>query len=232
MRAHRFCFRNIALAVAFTIAPASAALAQSLPDDIPEHFYRAELVILERLVDPANIDEQMQDRHVQPTVDSGKILWMDEENANRVTDLELVDTDELHLKNAINRLERSGSYRVLASAGWYEAFPPDHTTGAMSVALGDWLEGAGQREIEGHISIERRRYLHVGVHLNHWLDTEATLEDAWQGQSVVPVVLGPQRSDLLTWIRETRRMRSGEIHFIDSPTIGVLVYFEPIEEEE
>jgi len=263
LRAHRFCFRNIALAVAFAIAPASAALAQSIPDDIPEDFYRAELVILERLVDPVDVEERMAGKEVEPPVSSTTDLWVDGEDGSRSTDLQLVDTEELHLNQAIQRLERSGNYRVLASAGWYRSFPPDYDTGPMRVAIGDWLESAGQREIEGHISIERQRYLHVEINLNHWQVDEAALaearaatqadttmptetqtrEDNTRGsdsnqveQSTdsarAPVSMETVAPELLTWIRETRRMRSGAIHFIDSPTIGVLVYFEPIEEEE
>jgi hypothetical protein len=127
----------------------------------------------------------------------------------------------------------------------------------MRVALGDWLTAAGHREIEGTIGIERRRYLHVDVDLNHWQVTEEALAEARRqaeteaaramaandtsgdqaanapettSQTASPA--RPLRADpqLVTWIREVRRMRSGEIHFIDSPTIGVLVYFEPIEE--
>lgn len=38
--------------------------------------------------------------------------------------------------------------------------------------------------------------------------------------------------ELLTWIRETRRMRSEEIHYLDSPTIGVLIFFRKIAPQE
>lgn len=266
MRANRFCFRKAVagatLATALTALPAGAALAQALPEDIPEHFYRAELVILERLVAPADVEERMTGKQVEPPVSSTTHLWVDGENGFRSTDLDLVNTGELHLNQAIQRLERSGNYRVLASAGWYRSYPPEYDSGPMRVAIGEWLEAAGQREIEGHISIERQRYLHVGVNLNHWQVDEAALEEARaaaraeatletqapaneSGQnrdesqaqqqtaesSSAPVTLEPVEPELLTWIRETRRMRSGEIHFIDSPTIGVLVYFEPIEQE-
>ena len=266
MQAPTFSFRNIltgaALSLVCTLAPATWAQAQALPDDIPEHFYRAELVILERLVEPASIEEKMANRDVAPTVDAGQILWMDNESGNRTTDLDLIDTENLHLSSAVNRLKRSGNYRVLATAGWYEAFPPDHDTGPMKVALGQWLDGAQRREIEGYIRIDRQRYLHVGVHLNHWQDDEAALEEAQAStptepanasgsdnkpqddtqdrtnqvaqaaaSALAPAALPPVKPELLTWIRETRRMRSGEIHFIDSPTVGVLVYFEPIKQE-
>ena len=43
------------------------------------------------------------------------------------------------------------------------------------------------------------------------------------------VAAEPAPLELITWIRETRRMRSEEIHFIDSPTVGVLVFFRKIE---
>ncbi|MEO9588720.1 MAG: CsiV family protein, partial [Marinobacter sp.] len=51
------------------------------------------------------------------------------------------------------------------------------------------------------------------------------------GTDQAPVSSASQpKAELITWIRETRRMRSEEVHFLDSPTIGVLVFFKKIEE--
>ena len=270
MRTRKFRLRHTALALAFATFATGSALAQAqpggaLPEEIPEHYYRAELVILERVIDPALVEEKMAGKQVEPPVSSETNLWVEGKNDTRSTDLELVDTSELHLNQAVQRLERSGNYQVLAAAGWYQGFPPDYDSGPMRVAMGEWLEAADQREVDGYISIERRRYLHVGVHLNHWQVTEEALQEAQaetnaadteplqdtatgtpagQSQSTeenqtqpnpttVPADSAiPVNPELVTWIRETRRMRSGEIHFIDSPTIGVLVYFEPIEQTE
>ena len=122
---------------------------------------------------------------------------------------------------------------------------------------------ARTREVEGHITIDRQRYLHVNVHLNHWQLAEETSEppveaatelseetppapdasgasdsapmSAATGETAgqqLPVLAEPAPLELLTWIRETRRMRSEEIHFLDSPTIGVLVFFKKIEATE
>ncbi|MBW4933653.1 CsiV family protein [Marinobacter sp. F4206] len=226
---------------------------------IPENYYRAELVILERIVQPTAVNEQMADRAVEPASDTEEILRSVARDGSAETTLELVPNGELHLHSAAQRLERSGRYRVLVEAGWYEAFPPDYEGQPLRVAVGDWLEGAGTREIEGTVTIDRQRYLHVGVQLNHWQlaenempepaampqgegdqpDTEtgvapetgsdvasmATVADVQTAVLAAPV-------ELLTWIRETRRMRSEEIHFLDSPTIGVLVFFKKIEASE
>ncbi len=229
---------------------------------IPDNYYRAELVILERIIEPEAINEQMANRKVEPTLESGEILKTVDRGGVTETTLDLAPRSELHLNGAVQRLERSGRYRVLVAAGWYEAFPPGYEGAPLRVAVGDWLSSGDTREIEGNITIDRKRYLHVDVHLNHWQQAESAMAaavPAEQGQSEAatagqdsagnpvaeaneftpqPTGLEAQQApaaaplELLTWIRENRRMRSEEVHFLDSPTIGVLVFFKKIEASE
>jgi len=249
-----------------------------------EDYYRAEFVILERKVDPANVNEKMASRIPEPSnLDIEEILRAVDRNGTAETTRKLVPQSELHLNTAANRLENSGRFRILLATGWYQSFPPDFDGEPLRVAIGDWLADAGHREVEGHITIDRQRYLHVDVHLNHWQPlprlqttlgqdsddaTDATagtdnpLKDDAAGQetpdsdqrapgndeaedSLTSMATGGDiagvdpaevsgaewpRAELVTWIRETRRMRSEEVHFLDSPTIGVLVFFKKIEE--
>ncbi|MEC7815970.1 MAG: CsiV family protein [Pseudomonadota bacterium] len=259
---------HLALTAALSLSIALPAAAQS-SGSIPDDYYRAEIVILERLVDPANIAEQMAGKTTEPLEPAQQRMWVEDPHGNRISDLQLAPTRDLHLSSAIGRLERSGKYRVLASAGWYEAFPPDYQGEPLQVETGEWLAEARQHSVEGRITIDRQRFLHVNVQLNHWQIDEVAMPvmanpaggqaTATQGEaegaagaeeqtadSVEPgqatsasaasgavMALQPQAAplELVTWIRETRRMRSEEIHFIDSPTIGVLVFFKKIEEE-
>lgn len=224
------------LLTALLAATSMASHAQQTPDD----YYRAEFVILERIIDPDSVNERMVNKQVEPPVRTGKSLYRIDQDGSASSSLRLANRNQLYLGNAANRLENSGHYRVLMAKGWYEAFPPNYKGKPLRIEIGDWLKQAGQREIEGNITIDRQRYLHVNVHLNHWqesqivapaiaknksTDTQSTdlAADGKPGlQSEVPL-------ELLTWIRETRRMRSEEIHFLDSPTIGVLVFFRKIE---
>ncbi|MGO1502973.1 MAG: CsiV family protein [Marinobacter sp.] len=212
--------------------------------------YRAEFVILERIVDPDAVNERMVNREVEPPVDTGETLYRVTQGGSASSSLKLVNRNQLHLGNAASRLENSGKYRVLMSAGWYEAFPPDYKGQPLRIEIGDWLEQAGQREIEGNITIDRQRYLHVAVHLNHWQESKvaAPVDIAEDGstealETTPPPTPTPTAGaelsfqpevplELLTWIRETRRMRSEEIHFLDSPTIGVLVFFKKVEPKQ
>ncbi|WP_291946476.1 CsiV family protein [Marinobacter sp.] len=232
------------LLTGFLLTTAMVSHAQQTPDD----YYRAEFVILERIVDPAAVNERMVNRKVSAPVDTNETLYRVAGDGTTRSSLKLVSRNELHLGNAANRLERSGRYRVLMSAGWYEAFPPDYKGKPLRIEIGDWLQQAGQRAIEGNITIDRQRYLHVAVHLNHWQEGKVASRGITQGDSdpspaadlastSAPVAgakltLQPEVPlELLTWIRETRRMRSEEIHFLDSPTIGVLVFFKKVEAE-
>ncbi|WP_309043095.1 CsiV family protein [Marinobacter sediminicola] len=236
------------LLTAVLAATSLASHAQQTPND----YYRAEFVILERIIDPGAVNERMATRKVEAPVDTGKTLYSVAAGGASSSSLKLANRTQLHLGNAANRLENSGRYRVLMAAGWYEAFPPDYKGQPLRVEIGEWLEQAGQRAIEGHITIDRQRYLHVAVHLNHWQQgkiavpaTEAVRADETKSENnlpegaetgAIPVAAGTGLEvqpeiplELLTWIRETRRMRSEEIHFLDSPTIGVLVFFKKIE---
>ena len=138
---------------------------------------------------------------------------------------------------------------------------------------------------QGMITIDRQRYLHVDVRLNHWVpeaptesllgidlnaetptrphppriaiepaglkDTppedetaidpaeaqagtaDLTPDNAETGQPRALIAgLNWPRAELLTWIREPRRMRSEEVHFLDAPTLGVLIFFKKIEPED
>lgn len=210
-------------AALLALAP-HVASAQSQRDN----YYRAEIVIVERIVQPENVQERMASRTPVTDQDITEQMTVIREDGSTATTLRLAPAGDLHLRNAAQRLENSGRYRVLMSAGWYQSFPPDYEGKPMRIAVGDWLADAGHREVEGHITIDRQRYLHVGVHLNHWQAGESPMpvaEANVDGDALQQKV----GAELLTWIRETRRMRSEEVHFLDSPTIGVLVFFRRVE---
>ncbi|MDX1597679.1 MAG: CsiV family protein [Marinobacter sp.] len=217
--------------IAFTAALLAIAPSLASAQESRDHLYRAEIVIIERLIDPANIEERMASRMPEPVSNMAKQMKVLRGDGSVGTSLKLAPETDLRLRSVAQRLENSGRYRVLMTAGWYQSFPPNYDGEPMQVAVGDWLADAGHREVEGHITIDRQRYLHVGVHLNHWTPGSSSaylVQGDTNGNEMEPASTAA-RAELLTWIRETRRMRSEEIHFLDSPTIGVLVFFRPVE---
>lgn len=166
----------------------------------------------------------------------------------------LLPTGELRLASAEKRLQNSGRYNVEFLVAWNEAFPPGHKTAPLLIQVGERV--AGHADIEGYIQIDRQRYLHVNTQL-YDLDlsvlkatpdipvepvaaaesaaaqataAEPDLDPLLSNSDVAAVAedIEPQ-AQVVTWLRETRRMRSGEVHLLDSPTMGLLVYFEPLD---
>lgn len=225
-----------------------------------DNLYRAELVLMERLDSRQGIAEKMGSRSPAPLPEDADALWIQQENsAPAFSDRNLLPANGMHLREAAARLERSGRYRVLMTAAWNQEYAPGYDSGPMIVQLGDKLPLLdGERQFEGTIRIERRRYLHVHARLNHWRTLIPTLPELMQtgSRTGAPVTAGlssasnrnpasvktgipvdsaplalPKR-ELVTWLHETRRMRSEKLHYLGSPTIGLLVYFEPIDADD
>ncbi|MEQ9544938.1 MAG: CsiV family protein [Marinobacter sp.] len=230
MRTPAIALPEKALIICTAALLAMAPLFASAQED-RDNLYRAEIVIIERLVDPQNVEERMANRMPEPVGNMAKQMKVIRSDGSVGTSLRLAPETDLRLRSVAQRLENSGRYRVLMTAGWYQSFPPNYDGEPMQVAVGDWLADAGHREVEGHITIDRQRYLHVGVHLNHWTPGSSSPYPV-QGDTTGNELQSASTrasAELLTWIRETRRMRSEEIHFLDSPTIGVLVFFRRVE---
>lgn len=274
MMAATMAFANLSVAQEAGQVEAPAAGPRLTPEQeaLARDFYRAEFVILERRIEPADVEEKMAGRLPEPPdLETGEILRHADATGNTRTSLRLVSPKELHLNTAAERLERSGKYRVLLAEGWYQAFPPDFQGQSLWVTTGDWLPDAGHTDVQGTITIDRQRYLHVDVRLNHWLPKSSTdnllgldlnsetptrphppqvpfepvIAEENGAPEQTPTLTGTQpssqtleaglnwpRAQLLTWIQETRRMRSEEVHFLDSPTLGVLIFFKKIEPED
>ncbi|MGQ7274509.1 CsiV family protein [Marinobacter sp. V034] len=221
----------------------SAAAPQAWAADL----YRAEFVLFERLAADSGIDEQMETRQPESPVNADKMLWVVDGNGQANTSMQLVPRSGLYLRSSAARLENSGRFKVLMAKGWVQSFPPNYKGQPLRVSVGDLIPGSDKRQIEGYINVDRLRYLHVTAHLNNWqaataskppADTNQTGSDASNspytaaqtGAADAPLTTATasDKAQLLTWLHETRRMRSGEIHYLDSPTIGLLVYFQPL----
>ncbi|MDX5328544.1 MAG: 5'-methylthioadenosine phosphorylase, partial [Marinobacter sp.] len=102
------------LAAAFMLAP-TVLMAQSQSGNAPRDYYRAEFIILERLVDPSGIDEKMAGKQVEPTIQPDKALWVDQADGSRLSDLKLVPQSARPRNQAARRRDNSGTYRLLAA---------------------------------------------------------------------------------------------------------------------
>jgi hypothetical protein len=118
--------------------------------------------------------------------------------------LENLPDSQFALNGVAGALQRSGAYQVLAHRLWRQSAYDRHS--AVPYLLHITPDSSG-REVDGSITLIRERYLHLAVDLT---------------------LTSPE---VLYRLDETRRMRSGELHYFDNPRIGVIARVTPYESD-
>jgi len=144
------------------------------------------------------------------------------------------------LDDAITRINYRNDMEVVWHEVWAEPIQEEGL--ALQHPLHIEINRGMDIEIEGQFSLHRSRYLHINTDIlvQHYQD--ATLSpldsltlpssnqpDEWLAtnkQSEAQPHSIPLRASV---IRQTRRMRSGELHYIDHPMLGIVVKVTPIE---
>lgn len=119
------------------------------------------------------------------------------------------------------RLQRTRGYRVLAHKAWRQPFVPNEPGLAQLIYTADLAEsGLPNGELLlGTVRIDLRRFLHA--HLDLYFRPEARFDIAGD--------LIPEDHGKWIQVRQSRRMRSGELHYLDHPRIGAIIRIERFE---
>lgn len=146
--------------------------------------------------------------------------------------------DELNLRPIANRIRRESRYKLLDHMGWQQPVVSGKNPAVLTQA-GEYY--GEQRELDGTIHITRSRYLHL--HTDLWLSVFSA-DDAVMDQERQALINtyanrypelagGIEKSGYFPaaeyTLKQSRRMRSGETHYIDHPYFGLVVLITPVE---
>ena len=146
--------------------------------------------------------------------------------------------DDLTLRAAATRMRRSGDYAVMHHGRWLQAVPPRDSAAPLLIQVGAQSPDA-TFELEGSVSVTLGRFLHFAAQV--WLrqapaDARAAPNLAGEAASTgeadsVPVDVDASNMDAAGYVllSESRRMRPGELHYLDHPWLGILVRIKPVE---
>ena len=133
--------------------------------------------------------------------------------------------DELELRGARQRLARDSEYTPLAHGGWIlPAHPPEQAV-PVDISL------LGTVNPVGTVKLHLSRFLHVTVDLVYrappvpeYLQTATVDNDGLRKLELPPRYA----------LRAQRRVRSGEVNYLDHPAIGILVVVrpQPVEQQD
>jgi hypothetical protein len=167
----------------------------------------------------------------------------------------LLPENSLGLRNTVQRLRGSDRYEILIHKGWRQPglpdseapaihFPqqPEHQSGPAERPTGAYrverLDGGVlQLELEetavwvppglsGYLRLIRERYLHMEVDLRY---REAPARATGDTRRLAGAEFDEVRDPVIV-MRDRRRMRSGELHYLDNPRLGMLVLVRPVED--
>ncbi len=119
-------------------------------------------------------------------------------------------------------LQQSSRYKLLRAFSWVQAvgskgsavparLQPEGGSGSFTANYSDQQGQSHQISIEGNATLSLSRYLHVDLNL--------LMSDTLTGQTTPPRYYHVQQS---------RRMKSGEIHYLDHPTVAALIRIQPV----
>ncbi|MEQ9005302.1 MAG: CsiV family protein [Pseudomonadales bacterium] len=146
--------------------------------------------------------------------------------------------DTLTLGAHAARRARRGGYQVLLHGRWLQPVPPREAPVAMLVQTGPRYGDA--YALEGSIGVTLGRFLHFRAELayreplmgrapiDQALAPATDGSDAARAEPLRALTPGELVPDGYLLLQESRRMRSGELHYLDHPKLGILVRIEPV----
>ena len=158
--------------------------------------------------------------------------------------------NRLALTSQARRLDRRAGFNVIFHGAWQQPVP--QRSAPSPVLFQEGRKIGGLHQLDGYLGVTVGRYLHFNAEL--WLTRPPTITspptDALSTEPAVdperqaaiaagPVVarqlgarpLGARPPPQPTYLRlsESRRMRSGELNYLDHPLFGILVRIDPLE---
>lgn len=154
---------------------------------------------------------------------------------------------DLRMNEDAERINKRKDMKVVWHQAWIEPISEGETgiSHRVNVRVQDKLD----IQITGSFELHRSRYLHIGTDLivqHYVLGDDATLQSLTLPESDARADLRPdllQQANMeasmaepaLTPIRaaevkQSRRMRSGELHYLDHPMLGVVIKVIPVED--
>ena len=217
------CREGSAPARALALAGVLAA-AIALPAGASDRWFTAEIIVFDDLRSEGLHAEHWPADPGEPSLRNAIELTRlpDDSPDDAVHAYRLVNPSRLTLGGVWNSLRRSANYRPLLRAGWLlPGLPagsarPVHLRRSLAEGAGAGADEAGgeRPSVHGTVTVSLARFLQVEVDLLY--------HRPMSGEADAPGS-APTRFRLVS----ERRMRSGELHYIDHPLFGVLVLLTP-----
>jgi peptidoglycan-binding protein CsiV len=136
------------------------------------------------------------------------------------------------LNEDVKSINRQRTLRPLIHKRWRQPVPARDAPQPIYITLPiDQRSPAtitGYPRIEGFIDVTVSRYLHFATTLWYHADTLGEDPIMTPFNPTYESRLDPMASEPYMQLKESRRLRSGDLHYLDHPKMGILVIVEPV----
>jgi hypothetical protein len=199
-------------------------------------------VPVEIKVDTPGIDDRLTDDRLDIEIDYESLFQSDAPQA-----FTALPEERRILNSQARSIRRSSLYKTLVHQSWLQPIAPDKDSFPILIQAGAHFDD--MYELDGTITISRSRFLHVNTDLWYTEFTPLYQQGEAPG-STAANLLAPELRDkypeVADWestkgqylkvhshpLRQSRRMRSSTLHFIDHPRFGILVKIEGFNESD
>lgn len=177
-----------------------------------DRWFQVEVIVFERLDDDALSAESWPPDPGRPPIDDSIRLLAPGESPGEQTGTfayRLLDRSQLNLKDSYGGLRYSKAFRPLLHHAWRQPGLPQNHARRVHLYVppaGDSGFAEAVPRIDGTLRVYLTRYLHVDADL---LYRRSGVETPFRLQA-------------------SRRMRSGELHYLDHPLFGLLILITPL----
>jgi hypothetical protein len=204
-----------------------------------ERWFDVELVIFSHETPLSRLNEIGLNNFSPPDLHAARPLLPPTDNATALLPYSQIADTALQLTASAEKLRTSRGYRLLHHIGWRQPGVARENAVAVRIqspALSQSSivenHGNSQRHIDGTARLSLSRFLHLELDLtfnNQPLTTAPGAPHSVVARTTTPiylqgVALQPTQRYL---IRESRRMRSREIHYFDHPAFGIIATITP-----
>lgn len=192
----------------------------AMPGAAQARWYQIEIIVFARNTPDAGATEYWPEDPGTPSITEAQRLLARDIGNEAYSRL---PGSELSLETLYGGLVASrGQYEPLLHLAWRQPAPQDRRTLPVYLSTGPGSSGAPPR-LEGTLKLRVGRYLHAELDL-----LLTRLEPEAAGAVPANDTGLPQGPAYRSYrLRDHRRMRSGELHYIDHPLMGVLLLVKP-----
>ncbi len=167
-----------------------------------------------------------------PQTEETQTLLSAPSNSSKPVAFSRLDPKSLQLTAEAARIDSAPDMELLLHLGWRQPGLAENKAVAVKI------DGESSEQLSGTLKLTLSRYLHINTDLIY---REPLSEESLDQQVGTPNVFSPSEEPAALsfeprfqayHMKQSRRMRSRELHYLDHPLIGMAILVTPYEEEK